>query len=176
MAYHASRNFANHARGVSIFEAFQKFPSGRLVRSRHQLEQGLRAAMVYHTFLNLSHARRRPLSRLRGFLFCCFLVFALAAFLFFLLSFGESRRLPRLINFVLRLLCFGCCCDLLLDVSRPRRFAASLLFFQIEGVRNFIDTRLRQILTFFARLRQLGTLIVCDCYAARFFCFLISSI
>ena len=44
MAHHASRNFAKHARGVSIFEASNKFPSGGLVRSRHQLDEGLREA------------------------------------------------------------------------------------------------------------------------------------
>ena len=34
---HASRNFSKHARGVSIFEASQKFQSGGLVRSRPAL-------------------------------------------------------------------------------------------------------------------------------------------
>ena len=55
---HASRNFSKHARGVSIFEASQKFQSGGLVRSRPALCIGLRGAMAHHASRNFAkHAR-----------------------------------------------------------------------------------------------------------------------
>ena len=84
MAHHASRNFAKHARGVSIFEASKKFPSGGLVRSRHELDEGLREAWssilfgiyrmrnarsTFSLFLKLldSQQFRRTRRSLRGF-------------------------------------------------------------------------------------------------------------